>query len=60
MNAWHEPVTYTLPEVNWGRAWDVVFDTAGEKAQKRESVAASGTLAIEARSLVVLLRCRDS
>jgi isoamylase len=59
MNAWHEAVSYTLPEVHWGNAWVVAFDTAGDKAHKRDLVAAREALPVEARSLVVLLRCRD-
>ena len=56
MNAWSEPVTYTLPEVDWGKAWEVVLDTSGHKAEKRELVAARDSVPVEARSLVVLLR----
>jgi hypothetical protein len=59
MNAWHEAVSYTLPEVHWGNAWVVAFDTAGDKAHKRDLVAAREAIPVEARSLVVLLRCRD-
>jgi glycogen operon protein len=56
LNAWHEPVTYVLPEVEWGREWDVALDTAGASDQKRDLVAARGTLTVEARSIVVLSR----
>jgi glycogen operon protein len=59
LNAWHEPVTYTLPEVAWGREWDVSVDTAGASDLKRDLVAARGTLSVEARSIVVLSRPAD-
>jgi len=56
MNAWHEPVTYSLPDVAWGREWEILLDTAGGTDAKRDLVAAGGTLPVEARSLVLLSR----
>jgi isoamylase len=56
MNAWSEPVTYVLPDVAWGREWDVLLDTAGETDAKRDIVSARGSVSVEARSLVVLSR----
>jgi glycogen operon protein len=56
MNAWHEPVTYVLPEIEWGQEWEVLLDTAGETVAKRAHVAARGAVPVEARSLVVLAR----
>jgi glycogen operon protein len=58
MNAWHEPVTYVLPDVDWGSDWEVLLDTAGKDArdEKREHVAARGSVEVEARSLVILSR----
>src|SRR5512133_3773978 len=56
LNAWHEPVTYVLPEVEWGEEWEVLVDTAGASDLKRDLVAARGTLTVEARSIVVLSR----
>jgi glycogen operon protein len=56
LNAWHEPVEYVLPDVQWGRAWDVLADTAGASDQKRDLVEARGTVRVEARSLVILRR----
>ncbi len=29
LNAWHEPVVFTLPEVTGGEDWALVFDTSG-------------------------------
>jgi glycogen operon protein len=56
LNAWHESVTYVLPEVEWGQEWEVLVDTAGASDLKRDLVAARGTLTVEARSIVVLSR----
>jgi glycogen operon protein len=56
LNAWHEPVTYTLPEVEWGQEWEVLVDTAGATDSKRDLVAGHGTFPVEARSIVVLSR----
>ena len=56
VNAWHEPVTYVLPEIEWGREWEILLDTAGASDAKRDLVAARGSVAVEARSLVVLSR----
>jgi glycogen operon protein len=59
MNAWHEPVTYVLPEIEWGRQWEILLDTAGASDAKRDLVAARGSLPVEARSLVILSRPAD-
>jgi glycogen operon protein len=56
MNAHHEPVRYRLPQVEWGHAWEIVVDTAGETDLKRDLVEAGGTVSVEARSLVILSR----
>jgi isoamylase len=56
MNAWHEPVTYVLPPIEWGRAWEIAADTAGASDQKRDHVEASGSVDVEARSIVILTR----
>jgi glycogen operon protein len=56
MNAWHEPVSYRLPDVAWGREWEILLDTAGATDAKRDLVAAGGSVPVEARSLVVLSR----
>ncbi|HEX9242706.1 MAG TPA: glycogen debranching protein GlgX [Anaeromyxobacter sp.] len=56
MNAWHEPVTYRLPDVVWGREWEILLDTAGATDAKRDLVAAGGAAPVEARSLVLLSR----
>jgi isoamylase len=56
MNAWHEPVTYVLPEIEWGREWEILLDTAGASDLKRDLVAARGSVSVEARSLVILSR----
>jgi isoamylase len=59
MNAWHEPVTYVLPPIEWGRAWEIAADTAGASDQKRDHVEASGSVDVEARSIVILTRSAE-
>ncbi len=56
LNAHHERVTYVLPDIEWGREWDVLVDTAGDTDAKRELVEARGSVPVEARSLVILSR----
>jgi glycogen operon protein len=56
MNAWHEPVTYVLPDVDWGQEWEILVDTAGATDSKRDLIAARGSIPVEARSLVILSR----
>jgi glycogen operon protein len=56
LNAHHEPVTYRLPEVEWGHEWEILVDTAGATDMKRDLVEARGAIPVEARSLVILSR----
>jgi glycogen operon protein len=56
LNASHEPVPYVLPEVEWGHAWEVLVDTAGQTDQKRDLLEARSAVECEARSLVILSR----
>jgi glycogen operon protein len=56
LNAWNEEVTYRLPDVAWGREWEILLDTAGASEAKRNLVAAGGAVPVEARSLVLLAR----
>jgi glycogen operon protein len=59
MNASHEAVSYVLPDVTWGREWEILLDTAGATDSKRDLVAARGSIPVEARSLVLLSRPAD-
>lgn len=59
LNAWHEPLTHVLPDVKWGREWDVLVDTAGGTDVKRDLVYAGGSVPVEARSLLILSRPAD-
>jgi isoamylase len=59
MNAWHEAVTYRLPDISWGREWEILLDTAGATDVKRDLVAGGGSVPVEARSLVLLSRRAD-
>ncbi|WP_298254920.1 glycogen debranching protein GlgX [uncultured Arthrobacter sp.] len=52
-NAHDEPVDFTVPSEEYGRTWDEVIDTAGKYADS-EAIPAGATLAVEAKSMVVL------
>jgi glycogen operon protein len=56
LNAHHEAVRYTLPEIEWGQEWEILVDTAGHSDQKADHIEARGVVLVEARSLVVLSR----
>jgi isoamylase len=56
MNAHAEPVPYTLPDIDWGREWEILIDTAGASDAKRDRLYARGQVEVAPRSLVVLSR----
>ncbi len=56
MNAHHEPVSYTLPDIDWGEAWEILIDTAGASDAKRDRLYARGAVEVGGRSLAVLAR----
>jgi isoamylase len=56
-NAHHEPLTFRLPDREWGRRWVTVLDTRDERPRADGPVHAAGAdLKVEARSMVVLRR----
>jgi glycogen operon protein len=55
MNAFHEPLPFTLPQAEMGRAWEVVLDTSRADSEG-DRYEASTEYALEPRSLVVLIR----
>ena len=56
MNAAPEPVPFTLPDAQWGRAWEIVIDTAQLDNALRGDTPAASALTVTGRSLVVLRR----
>jgi isoamylase len=57
MNAFHEPVPFSLPPDEMGRRWEVVFDTAREQDEVAgQRYDAGSDYPLEPRSLVVLTR----
>jgi glycogen operon protein len=56
MNAHSEGVNYTLPDIDWGREWEILVDTAGASDAKRDRLYARGQVEVAPRSLVVLSR----
>ena len=55
-NAHHEPIEFTLPPAEFGKAWDIVVDTAAVPGEIAESatVKAGGPVRVESRAMVVL------
>jgi isoamylase len=60
MNAHDEPVSYTLPAVEWGNEWQILIDTAGASDAKRDVLFASGRIDVAGRSLAVLSRAASA
>jgi isoamylase len=56
LNAHHEAVPYTLPDIDWGHEWEILVDTAGASDAKRDRLYARGQVDVAPRSLVVLAR----
>ena len=55
INAWHEPVNCILPDADWGKKWQVVFDTViGWEDSDARDFAAGDTMTIESRSMTIL------
>ncbi len=55
LNAHYQPLTFTLPAIEWGAAWDVAVDTAVPSVERPHTYA-GGTLELVGRSMLVL-RC---
>ncbi|HZH04062.1 MAG TPA: glycogen debranching protein GlgX, partial [Myxococcaceae bacterium] len=53
LNAHYGPLTFTLPAVEWGSAWDVVVDTAVPSVERPHTFAGE-RLELVGRSLMVL------
>ncbi len=53
MNAHSEPLTFTLPAVEWGIDWEIAIDTAHAEPV-RGKMPAGGTVSLAARALMVL------
>ena len=55
LNAWEQPLGFTLPALEWGGPWQVVLDTADDRpTQRPEHHAAGATLALLGHHFVVL------
>ena len=55
-NAHHEPIEFTLPPKEFGRAWVPVVDTAAAtpNSEDQEQFRAGSAVRVEARAMVVL------
>ena len=56
MNAHHEALTYTLPEIKWGNDWEFVVDSADLTGAKRGKSHAGTCVKVTGRGLVILQR----
>jgi glycogen operon protein len=56
MNAHHEKVPYRLPDIEWGREWQILVDTDGRSDAKADRLYAAGMIDVGARSMIVLSR----
>jgi len=57
LNAWHESIAFVLPGTEWAESWQLVVDTTtGQCHPDDESVKAGEEVAVEGRSLVLLVR----
>ncbi len=64
LNAWHEPITFTLPPPSWATSWETVVDTdrgeADEAATRptkpAKPIKARAGLSVAGRSIVLLRR----
>lgn len=60
LNAYHEPVDYTLPPPRWGKPWRVVLDTAKpDPFAPGEDVPGGAKRPVGARSLVLFIQERN-
>ncbi|MBV8992386.1 MAG: glycogen debranching protein GlgX [Pseudonocardiales bacterium] len=61
INAYHRPITFTMPDASYGGSWEIVVDTAdpllaNARRRQRDAVA-GGRLRVQARAMLVL-RCQ--
>ena len=61
VNAWSEPIEFTLPDEHWGARWRVVIDTVkgfvGES--DADELVAGDSLTVSGHSIVLLVRVED-
>jgi glycogen operon protein len=56
MNAHHEKVPYTLPDLEWGKEWMIQLDTSKPDGDGHVPAPASRVVDVEPRSLILLSR----
>ncbi|CCH53040.1 glycogen operon protein GlgX [Fibrisoma limi BUZ 3] len=56
-NAYHEPLTFSLPPKKWGKKWRKVVDTSEDMIEEEGDVYQTGdSILVEGRSIVVLMQ----
>jgi glycogen operon protein len=57
LNAWQEPLDFTLPAARWGKCWEVVLDTSKDLPPAPGTTYGHGqTVSLHGRNLVLLQR----
>ncbi len=57
LNAWHEPISFTLPPRAWASGWEAIVDTAtGEVSEGLAPLRARASVTVGGRSLLLLRR----
>lgn len=56
LNAFHEPISFTMPSSEYGSKWRIVIDTALPDFDEGQVVEAGEKTTVEARSFLVLIR----
>ncbi len=60
LNSHHEPLSFRLPELPFGRRWQVVFDTAREGREDMQRLAGyAGAYDLQGRSITMLVERGD-
>jgi glycogen operon protein len=53
-NAHYEPLKFVMPDINWGRLWKMIMDTATGWVRDEQYTAAGDTLVVKDKSIIIL------
>jgi isoamylase len=56
LNAHHEDMEFTLPQIDWGEEWESIVDTGAERDPMRRKTPARGKVTLKGRAMMVLRR----
>lgn len=61
MNAYHKPLDFVLPAIEWGESWEILIDTRTSKPIEKSVPAEAGSkYTLVARSMVVMRLCEKA